>query len=129
MACSHCVRLSFAPLVEIPLARRRRFVHDGTALGQACVCLCHPQPLPCPMKRFYVVASIPLLLAALIPIAASLWVAHRKAKDDQINYLTSLADEVLRRGVARPVCAAPLRRDTHMAALTGGWSWHWQRSD
>jgi len=52
------------------------------------------------MKRFYVVASIPLLLAALIPIAASLWVAHRKAKDDQIAYLTSLADEVLRRGVA-----------------------------
>ena len=52
------------------------------------------------MKRFYVVASIPLLLAALIPIAASLWVAHRKAKDDQITYLTSLADEVLRRGVA-----------------------------
>jgi sensor c-di-GMP phosphodiesterase-like protein len=52
------------------------------------------------MKRFYVVASIPLLLAALIPIAASLWVAHRKAKDDQIAYLTSLADGVLRRGVA-----------------------------
>ena len=52
------------------------------------------------MKRFYVVASIPLLLAALIPIAASLWGAHRKAKDDQIAYLTSLADEVLRRGVA-----------------------------
>lgn len=52
------------------------------------------------MKRFYVVVSIPLLLAALIPIAASLWVAHRKAKDDQITYLTSLADEVLRRGVA-----------------------------
>ena len=52
------------------------------------------------MKRFYVVASIPLLLAALIPIAASLWVVHRKAKDDQITYLTSLAYEVLRRGVA-----------------------------
>ena len=52
------------------------------------------------MKRFYVVASIPLLLAALIPIAASLWVAHRQAKEDQVAYLTSLADEVLRRGVA-----------------------------
>ncbi|WP_428000513.1 EAL domain-containing protein [Acidovorax sp.] len=52
------------------------------------------------MKRFYVVASVPLLLAALIPIAASLYLAQRKAQDDQIAYLTSLADEVLRRGIA-----------------------------
>ncbi|MGV3680585.1 MAG: EAL domain-containing protein [Acidovorax sp.] len=52
------------------------------------------------MKRFYVVASVPLLLAALIPIAASLYLAQRKAQDDQIAYLTSLAEEVLRRGIA-----------------------------
>jgi hypothetical protein len=47
--------------------------------------------LPChtvrSMKRFYVVASVPLLLAALIPIAASLYLAQRKAQDDQIAYL------------------------------------------
>lgn len=71
------------------------------------------------MKRFYVVASIPLLLAALIPIAASLWMAHRKAKDDQFAYLTSLADEVLRRGVAsrQQLVAAlnDLDGDTHPA--------------
>lgn len=52
------------------------------------------------MKRFYVVASVPLLLAALIPMAASLYLAQRKARDDQVAYLTSLADEVLRRGIA-----------------------------
>ena len=52
------------------------------------------------MKRFYVVASVPLLLAALIPMAASLYLAQRKARDDQLAYLTSLADEVLRRGIA-----------------------------
>lgn len=52
------------------------------------------------MKRFYVVASVPLLLAALMPIAASLYMAHRKAGEDQITYLTTLADEVLRRGIA-----------------------------
>jgi sensor c-di-GMP phosphodiesterase-like protein len=52
------------------------------------------------MKRFYVVASAPLLLAALVPIAASLYMAHRKARDDQTAYLASLADEVLRRGIA-----------------------------
>lgn len=89
-----------APSVEISLEQRGLFVHDGVALGQPLVCLCTTHPLPCPMKRFYVVASIPLLLAALIPIAASLWVAHRQAKEDQVAYLTSLADEVLRRGVA-----------------------------
>eukprot|EP01038_Epipyxis_sp_PR26KG_P018992 gene18992-26898_t len=89
-----------APSVEISLEQRGLFVHDGVALGQSLVCLCTTHPPPCPMKRFYVVASIPLLLAALIPIAASLWVAHRQAKEDQVAYLTSLADEVLRRGVA-----------------------------
>lgn len=52
------------------------------------------------MKRFYVVASVPLLLAALIPMAASLYLARLKARDDQVAYLTSLADEVLRRGIA-----------------------------
>lgn len=60
-----------------------------------------PPALPAaPIKRFYVVASVPLLLAALIPIAASLYLAQRKARDDQVTSLTSLADEVLRRGIA-----------------------------
>ena len=89
-----------APSAEISLEQRGLFVHDGVALGQPIVGLWTPHPPPCPLKRFYVVASIPLLLAALIPIAASLWVAHRQAKEDQVAYLTSLADEVLRRGVA-----------------------------
>ncbi|MFZ4285765.1 EAL domain-containing protein [Variovorax sp. HJSM1_2] len=52
------------------------------------------------MKNFYLVASVPLLLAAFIPIGAALYVAYHKARDDQTAYLTSLADEVLRRGVA-----------------------------
>lgn len=113
-------------LAEIPLLTPDRFGYIGDALGvgksghflAAVGCesqadspasnqcqigvfpCCNACPLPLPMKRFFAVASVPLLLAALVPIAASLYVAQGKARDAEIAHLTSLANDVLHRGVA-----------------------------
>jgi sensor c-di-GMP phosphodiesterase-like protein len=51
------------------------------------------------MLQLRTLAIAPLLLAATIPILASLYIAYNQAKADQLTYLTSLADEVLRRGI------------------------------
>lgn len=70
------------------------------------------------MKNLYLVASFPLLLAAFIPIAASLYVAYHKAEDDQTVQLTGLAEEVLRRGMAsRQQLVAALDELDHNAEL------------
>lgn len=54
------------------------------------------------MRRLQLRALVvaPLLLAAVIPIFTSLYIAYSQAKKDQVNYLTSLAAEALRRGIA-----------------------------
>ncbi|WP_342131222.1 EAL domain-containing protein [Hydrogenophaga sp. OTU3427] len=52
-----------------------------------------------PAKRVIPIAVLPLLLAAVLPILAALYLADRQTRQDEIAYLETLADETLRRGI------------------------------